>query len=147
MKETVRRRSVMEQAKRIHAAPLAGGQPGGPQSTASPRDFRPRPTAPEEAGESLARALRVEKAETIGERVGVSRALVYEWAGSPARIPLGALAEIAAMDPDPDALVRIAHALLVRAAALAAERKADGEIAVRLYGKRPAPTLPFGEGR
>lgn len=77
----------------------------------------------------------------------MSRALVYEWAGHPTRIPIGALAEIAGMDPDPDALVRVAHALLVRAASLASERKADGEIAVRLYGKRPAPTLPFEESR
>ena len=158
MSRKVAHAAVPEQAKRIRGASsnqgsLSTDSPrgslGGPpkstisprESTTSPQDFRPFPTAAQEAGESLARALRVSKAEAIGERLSLSRSRVYELAADPSQIPVGLLLDLARLDPDPAALSRIAHALLVAQAALAAERKAAGEISVRF---RPSPSSEQG---
>lgn len=134
MSRKVAHPAAPEQAKGIHGDPSSRGLElglDGHQSTTSPQDFRPFPTATQEAGESLARALRVSKAEAIGERLGLSRSRVYELAADPSQIPVGLLLDLARLDPDPVTLERIAHSLLVASASLAAERKRAREIAVR----------------
>ena len=95
-------------------------------STGCPRDFR-LPAIASEIADSLERTLRLEKAETVGEKLGYGRSQVYEWAEHPDTFPLGLLPALARLDYDADLLNRIAHALLVEAAGVAAARRAAGQ--------------------
>lgn len=133
MSTRIRRSVSAQQANGIHASDAPGGQ----QSTASPQGFRPLPDHCREAGEMIGRALRLAKAETLGECYGCSRSQVYALAGGPEEIPLGMLERIAENDPDPSSLDRLAHALLVMAAGIAAKRKQAGEVSVRFTVQQP----------
>lgn len=94
--------------------------------------FAPSPTVASEIGEAFARVLRCLKAEAIAEHVGVGRSRCYELAGHPNQVPVEMLSALASLDPDPEFLARVAHALLVEHAALAARRRAAGQQSITL---------------
>jgi len=83
-------------------------------------DFR------QEVGESLARALRVHKAETIGAAIDRKRSTIYRWAAEPEEVPLAVIPTLSTFDPDPEFLARVAGMLLAIHAQRALAREAMG---------------------
>lgn len=85
------------------------------------------PSLESEVHASLARSLRLHKAETIAAECGVDRATIYKWAAKPGRVPLAKLTALAAFDPDPEFLPRVGGLLLAVHAQRALANKAQGE--------------------
>jgi hypothetical protein len=79
-----------------------------------------------QVGDSLERSLRAHKAETIAAAVDRKKSTVYRWAASPEDVPLALIPALAAFDPDPEFLSRIAGLLLAIHAQRALAHEAQG---------------------
>jgi len=108
---------------------IAGQTTGGRQLAGDGRQESAQlsPRLESEVHDALARALRQHKAETIAAECGVDRATIYKWAAKPSRVPLTVLDVLAAFDPDPEMLSRIAGHLMAAVSSRALARQAKGE--------------------
>ncbi len=84
------------------------------------------PSLESEIHGSLARCLGKHKAETIAAECEVDRATIYKWAAKPSRVPLSKVQVLAAFDPDPEFLARVAGHLLSAVAKAALVHQAQG---------------------
>jgi hypothetical protein len=79
-----------------------------------------------QVGDSLERALRAHKAETIAAAIDRKKSTVYRWAASPEDVPLSVIPSLAAFDPDPEFLARLAGIFMAINAQRALAHQAQG---------------------
>jgi len=97
-----------------------GFQPDSNVTGSAQEDFR------RQVGDSLERSLRAHKAEVIAAAVDRKKSTVYRWAASPEDVPLALIPSLAAFDPDPEFLARLAGLLLAIHAQRALAHQAQG---------------------
>ena len=108
--------SDSEQANRVSATEEQGRQSGDLLS----------PSLESEIHDSISRALRLHKAETIAAEMGLSRNYFYKLLAAPEKFSLCRVPILARFDPDPEFLARVAGHLLTHLTASALARQAAG---------------------
>jgi hypothetical protein len=108
-----------------------GFQPDSNVTGSAREDFR------RQVGDSLERCLRAHKAETIAAAVDRKKSTVYRWAAQPEDVPLSVITALAAFDPDPEFLSRVAGLLMAVQAQRALAHQAQGRALQVFYELTP----------